>query len=93
MACDLRVASAGAFIVTAFANIGLSGDYGASWFLNRLLGQAKANELMFLSERVRADECQRLGLVNAIFDEDSFFPLKERFGKTGHKHLGKEIAA
>jgi enoyl-CoA hydratase/carnithine racemase len=38
LACDLRVASEDAFIVTAFARIGLSGDYGSSWFLNRLLG-------------------------------------------------------
>jgi 2-(1,2-epoxy-1,2-dihydrophenyl)acetyl-CoA isomerase len=72
LACDLRVASADAFLVTAFANIGLSGDYGASWFLNRLLGQAKAKELMFLSERVGADECARLGLVNAVFAAKTF---------------------
>ena len=72
LACDLRLASANAFIVSAFANIGLSGDYGASWFLNRLLGQAKAKELMYLSERVAADECLRLGLVNAVFAQESF---------------------
>ena len=38
LACDLRIASENAFITTAFANIGLSGDYGASWFLPRLIG-------------------------------------------------------
>jgi len=72
LACDLRVASANAFILTAFINFGVSGDYGASWFLNRLLGQAKAKELMFLSERVGAEECARLGLVNAVFDAENF---------------------
>lgn len=36
LACDLRVASRNAFVMTAFRNIGLSGDYGSSWFLNRL---------------------------------------------------------
>jgi enoyl-CoA hydratase/carnithine racemase len=72
LACDLRVASTNAFIVTAFVDIGLSGDYGSSWFLNRLLGQAKAKELMFLSERVGAAECARLGLVNAVFDAETF---------------------
>ncbi len=72
LACDLRVASSTAFILTGFANIGLSGDYGASWFLNRLLGQSKAKELMFLSERVSAEECAALGLVNAVFERDSF---------------------
>lgn len=72
LACDLRVARADAFIVTAFAQIGLSGDYGASWFLNRLLGQGKTKELMFLSERIGADECARLGLVNAVFARETF---------------------
>jgi enoyl-CoA hydratase/carnithine racemase len=72
LACDLRVAVRSAFIMTAFANIGLSGDYGASWFLNRLLGQSKAKELMFLSERIDAEECARLGLVNSIFEAERF---------------------
>jgi enoyl-CoA hydratase/carnithine racemase len=72
LACDLRVASQDAFIVTAFRNIGLSGDYGASWFLNRLVGQGRAKELMFCSERVDAEECERLGLVNRVFDPETF---------------------
>ncbi len=72
LACDLRVASPDAYLMTGFVRIGLSGDYGASWFLNRLLGQAKAKELMFLSERIPAEECARLGLVNAVFDTETF---------------------
>jgi len=72
LACDLRVAASSAFVVTAFRNIGISGDYGSSWFLNRLLGQAKAKELLYLSERVDAEECLRLGLVNAVFAPESF---------------------
>ncbi len=72
LACDLRVAASSAFVVTAFRNIGISGDYGSSWFLNRLLGQAKAKELLYLSERVDAAECLRLGLVNAVFEPDAF---------------------
>ena len=72
LACDLRVAARDAFILTAFRNIGLSGDYGASWFLNRLIGQSKAKELMFRSERVGAEECERLGLVNRVFDPETF---------------------
>lgn len=72
LACDLRVASPNAFLVTGFARIGLSGDYGASWLLNRLLGQGKAKELMFLGERISAEAALGLGLVNAIFPEASF---------------------
>ena len=72
LACDLRIASKNAFITTAFANIGLSGDYGASWFLPRLVGLAKAKELFYLSDRIGADECERLGVFNKVFPRDSF---------------------
>jgi enoyl-CoA hydratase/carnithine racemase len=72
LACDLRVASVDAFVITGFIDIGVSGDYGSSWFLNRLLGQSKAKELMFLSERVGAEECARIGLINRVFAADTF---------------------
>lgn len=72
LACDLRVASPKAFLVSAFRNIGLSGDYGASWFLPRLVGEAKAKELMFMSERIGAEQALALGLVNAVFPEETF---------------------
>ena len=64
LACDLRVAADGAFFTTAYARLGLSGDYGSSWFLTRLVGTARARELMFTAERVGAEEAERLGLVN-----------------------------
>ncbi len=72
LACDLRIASDNAFITTAFRNIGLSGDYGASWFLPRLIGLAKARELMFTADRVYAEEAQRLGIFNRVFPQASF---------------------
>ena len=61
LACDLRIASDNAFITTAFGNIGLSGDYGASWFLPRLIGLAKAKELFYTGDRVLASECEAVG--------------------------------
>ena len=72
LACDLRIASDNAFITTAFINIGLTGDYGSSWFLNRLIGQSKAKELMFFGDRVSAEECAHLGLVNKVVPRDEF---------------------
>lgn len=68
LACDLRYAAAGAVLTTAFAKVGLSGDYGSAWFLVRLVGPAKARELLLLSERISAEEAARLGLVNAVHD-------------------------
>ena len=52
LACDLRIAAERAFVTTAFRNIGLSGDYGGSWLLPRLIGLAKAKELYYTARRV-----------------------------------------
>jgi 2-(1,2-epoxy-1,2-dihydrophenyl)acetyl-CoA isomerase len=67
LACDLRYAVSGAVLTTAFARVGFSGDYGGTWFLTRLVGAAKARELYFFSERISAEEGERLGIVNAVF--------------------------
>jgi len=72
LACDLRVASSSAFVTTAFRNIGLSGDYGSSWFLPKLVGLAKAKELFYTGARVYAQEALELGLVNKVYDESTF---------------------
>jgi enoyl-CoA hydratase/carnithine racemase len=66
LACDLRIAAESAFVTTAYARLGLSGDYGGTWFLTRLVGTARARELYFLGDRVEARECERLGLVNRV---------------------------
>lgn len=66
LACDLRIAAESAVVTTAYARLGLSGDYGTSWFLSRLVGPAKARELMFGAERVDAATCLALGLVNRV---------------------------
>lgn len=70
LACDLRIAAASAFVTTGFANIGLSGDYGASFFLTQLVGTARARELFYTGERVSAERCEALGIVNRVVPED-----------------------
>jgi 2-(1,2-epoxy-1,2-dihydrophenyl)acetyl-CoA isomerase len=72
LACDLRYAVAGAVLTTAFARVGFSGDYGGTWFLTRLVGAAKARELYYFSERISAEEAERLGIVNAVFPAEIF---------------------
>jgi len=81
LACDLRVASDNAFMTTAFARIGLSGDYGSSWFLTRLIGLAQAKELLFLSERLSAAEAKELGLVNRVYPQASFREQAFKYAK------------
>jgi 2-(1,2-epoxy-1,2-dihydrophenyl)acetyl-CoA isomerase len=64
LACDLRIAADDAKLTTAFSKIGLSGDFGGSYFLNHLVGAAKAREMYFSGQVIRADEAVRIGLVN-----------------------------
>jgi len=66
LACDLRIAAESAFVTTAYARLGLSGDYGSSWFLTHLVGTARAKELFFTADRLSARECERIGLVNRV---------------------------
>ena len=64
LACDLRIAADDAKFTTAFSKIGLSGDFGGSYFLNHLVGAAKAREMYFSGQVIRGDEAARIGLVN-----------------------------
>jgi 2-(1,2-epoxy-1,2-dihydrophenyl)acetyl-CoA isomerase len=70
LACDLRVASDKAKLTTAFAKVGFSGDFGITWPLTRLLGEAKAKELLFLSEVLTAEQALAAGLVNQVAPHD-----------------------
>lgn len=71
LACDIRFAAASAFVTTGYARIGLTGDYGINWLLTRLVGTARARELMFTADRVDAETCARIGLVNRVFPDES----------------------
>ncbi|WP_461352298.1 enoyl-CoA hydratase-related protein [Bradyrhizobium sp. USDA 4454] len=66
LACDIRIAAGSAIMSTGYARIGLTGDYGIAWLLTRLVGPARARELMFLSERLDAKRCETLGLFNMV---------------------------
>jgi len=66
LAADLRIMADNAFITSAFARVGFSGDYGGSFFLTQLVGPGKAKELYYLSDRVSAAECLRLGIANQV---------------------------
>lgn len=66
LACDFRVVADTAGFNLAFSGIGLSADSGASWTLPRLVGLAKATELLVLGGTVAVEEAQRLGLVTRL---------------------------
>ena len=70
LACDIRVAAANAKLTTAFSRVGLAGDYGGSYFLTQLVGQAKARELYFTADVISGEEAARLGIVNEAVPAD-----------------------
>lgn len=69
LACDFRIAARAAIMTTAFARVGLPGDFGCSYFLPRLVGWARAMEFMMLSEKLTSEDLLRHGLVNWIVDD------------------------
>jgi 2-(1,2-epoxy-1,2-dihydrophenyl)acetyl-CoA isomerase len=66
LACDIRIASESASFALAFGRVGLVPDSGATWFLPRLVGDARAAELALLNEPVRAAEAAGIGLVSRV---------------------------
>jgi 2-(1,2-epoxy-1,2-dihydrophenyl)acetyl-CoA isomerase len=73
-AVDLRYAAASAKFSTAFLTAGLSGDFGGTWTLPRIVGPAKARELYLLAERFDAREAERIGLVSRVVADDELMP-------------------
>jgi 2-(1,2-epoxy-1,2-dihydrophenyl)acetyl-CoA isomerase len=69
-ACDIRLAAEGASFVLAFGRIGLVPDSGATWFLPRLVGPAKAAELALAGESLSAADAERFGLVARVVPAD-----------------------
>lgn len=70
LACDFRIATSDAKITTAFAKVALSGDFGGTWFLPRVVGPAKARELYLLSPVLSGAEAQAIGLVTRAVPAD-----------------------
>ncbi len=66
MACDLRYANDTASFIQAFINIGLVPDSGSTWTLQRLVGPARAAEMMFTGRKVSAQEAWEWGLLNGV---------------------------
>ena len=66
MACDMRIASSNAKFSQAFVKRGLHPDWGGSWFLPRIVGTAKACELILTGDSIDAQQALDLGILNAV---------------------------
>jgi len=67
---DLRYAAASARFAETYVRVGLIPGAGGAWMLPRIVGEAKALELFWTSDFIDATEAARLGIVNAVFDDD-----------------------
>jgi 2-(1,2-epoxy-1,2-dihydrophenyl)acetyl-CoA isomerase len=79
LACDVRIASERATFGQTFARIGLAPDWGGIHFLPRLIGEAKAIELMMVGGMIDSAEALRIGLVNRVVSHEDLEGETERF--------------
>lgn len=75
-AADLRIASRSAVFATAFLTVGLSGDFGGTWLLPRIVGEGRARQAYLLSERIDAVTALEWGLVGELVDGDETLPVR-----------------
>jgi enoyl-CoA hydratase/carnithine racemase len=90
LACftDIRFAAAGAKLTTSFGRLGLPAEHGVSWMLPRLVGLARAADLLFSSRVVLAEEAERIGLVNEVLAPAELLPHTIEYAK----RMASEIA-
>ena len=70
-ATDIRIAARDAVFTTAFLSIGVSGDYGGTWTLPRIVGPAMAKQLYLESDRFGADRALAIGLIDGTYEADA----------------------
>jgi 2-(1,2-epoxy-1,2-dihydrophenyl)acetyl-CoA isomerase len=74
LACDLRLAAAGAQLILAFVRIGLVPDAGSLFFLSRIVGFGRALEMALTADPVSAEQAERIGLVGAVVPPTELMP-------------------
>ena len=71
LTADFVLAGTSGYFLQAFANIGLVPDGGSSWMLPRLIGLARATQMMMLGEKVYGEEAERIGLIYKCVADDA----------------------
>jgi 2-(1,2-epoxy-1,2-dihydrophenyl)acetyl-CoA isomerase len=74
LACDLVLAARSASFVQSFCKLGVVPDSGGTYFLPRLIGNARAMGLALLGDKLAAEDAERWGLIWKVFDDDRLMP-------------------
>lgn len=78
LCADIVIAARSAYFLQAFVNVGLVPDAGATWLLPRLVGRARAMEMMMLGERIPAEQALQWGLIARVVEDDELSPEAAR---------------
>ncbi|MHB8575474.1 MAG: enoyl-CoA hydratase-related protein [Dehalococcoidia bacterium] len=70
LACDIKIMAGGAKLTSAYRNVGLSGDFGAAYFLQKSIGYTRAIDLFFSAEIVTAQRALEIGLINRVVPDE-----------------------
>ena len=81
LGCDLRLASTAAKFSQAFVKRGLHPDWGGTYFLPRVVGMAKACELIFTGAMIDAAEALRLGIVSQVLPPEELLPAAQTLAR------------
>jgi 2-(1,2-epoxy-1,2-dihydrophenyl)acetyl-CoA isomerase len=81
LACDLRFVGQSARLVTAFAKVGFSGDFGGSYFLSKLIGTGKARELYFTADPLDSTQALALGVANRVYPDEKLAEATMEFAR------------
>jgi 2-(1,2-epoxy-1,2-dihydrophenyl)acetyl-CoA isomerase len=73
LAADLRIASSSASLIPGWGRLGFSGDFGGSWFLTRLVGPARALEILIANTTIDSESALGLGLVNRVVPDEELY--------------------
>jgi 2-(1,2-epoxy-1,2-dihydrophenyl)acetyl-CoA isomerase len=91
-ACDIRLAARSAYFLPAFLDAGLSGDYGITWTLPRIVGAGRATEWLLTGTRLTADDAAAIGLVSRVVDDDALLPEALDLARGFEKYLPRALA-
>ena len=74
LGCDIRIGGRSAKLAASYAKRGIVPESGGTWLLPRMVGYAKAAELMFTGRTVNAADALALGILNEVVEDDALMP-------------------